>query len=230
MTPEWKDAFSYATTLADQLGLEMAIAGSPGWSESGGPWVTPAAGHEEARLERDARPGGQRFTGALPKPPTTNGPFQNAPRIDLPRVLSRQAPKPRPEFYQDSAVIAYQRARRRRADERASPGAHVERRDDRSGSLADGDFVKSSCAPHGARGKEGLDPVRFRKAGDDPRRVACDRRFQVAVWSAAARSRSRGERRRPDLQEDRQHSRAARPSRTRCRLRRSGRASSAWLS
>ena len=35
MTPEWKDAFQYATTLADQLGLEMAIAGSPGWSESG---------------------------------------------------------------------------------------------------------------------------------------------------------------------------------------------------
>ena len=30
MTPEWKDAFSYTATLADQLGLEMAIAGSPG--------------------------------------------------------------------------------------------------------------------------------------------------------------------------------------------------------
>src|SRR6266581_7039645 len=42
MTPEWKDAFRYAATLADQLGLEMAIAGSPGWSESGGPWVPPA--------------------------------------------------------------------------------------------------------------------------------------------------------------------------------------------
>ena len=42
MTPEWKDAFKYATTLADQLGMEEAIAGSPGWSETGGPWV-PAA-------------------------------------------------------------------------------------------------------------------------------------------------------------------------------------------
>ena len=39
MTPEWKQAFLYATTLADQLGLEEAIAGSPGWSESGGPWA-----------------------------------------------------------------------------------------------------------------------------------------------------------------------------------------------
>jgi hypothetical protein len=44
MTPEWKDAFKYATTLANQLGLEEAIAGSPGWSESGGPWVPESQG------------------------------------------------------------------------------------------------------------------------------------------------------------------------------------------
>ncbi len=41
MTSEWKDAFKYATTLADQFGMEEAIAGSPGWSETGGPWVPP---------------------------------------------------------------------------------------------------------------------------------------------------------------------------------------------
>ena len=34
MTPEWKDAFRFTTRLADSLGLKMAIAGSPGWSES----------------------------------------------------------------------------------------------------------------------------------------------------------------------------------------------------
>jgi hypothetical protein len=44
MTPEWKEAFKYATTLADRLGLEEAIAGSPGWSETGGPWVPPSQG------------------------------------------------------------------------------------------------------------------------------------------------------------------------------------------
>ena len=36
MTPEWKDAFKHAILLGNQLGFEMAIAGSPGWSESGG--------------------------------------------------------------------------------------------------------------------------------------------------------------------------------------------------
>ena len=33
MTPEWRDAFRFTTKLADSLHLEMAIAGSPGWSE-----------------------------------------------------------------------------------------------------------------------------------------------------------------------------------------------------
>ena len=37
MTPAWKDAFKFATELADQKGLKMAIAGSPGWSVTGGP-------------------------------------------------------------------------------------------------------------------------------------------------------------------------------------------------
>ena len=44
MTPEWKDAFRFATPLTDSLHLEIAIAGSPRWSESGGPWVKPGEG------------------------------------------------------------------------------------------------------------------------------------------------------------------------------------------
>lgn len=42
ITPEWKDAFRYAITLSDQIGLEAEIASSPGWSETGGPWVPPS--------------------------------------------------------------------------------------------------------------------------------------------------------------------------------------------
>src|SRR6476620_3248223 len=41
MTPEWKDAFHHAGSEASRLGLEMAIAASGGWSETGGPWVKP---------------------------------------------------------------------------------------------------------------------------------------------------------------------------------------------
>ena len=40
MTPKWKEAFRYAIHLADSLNFEMAIASSPGWSQTGGPWVS----------------------------------------------------------------------------------------------------------------------------------------------------------------------------------------------
>src|SRR5438128_7607634 len=79
MTSEWKDAFRYAATLADQLGLEMAIAGSPGWSESGGPWVPPAQAMKKVVWSETRVEGGRPFPGVLPKPPPTTGPFQNIP-------------------------------------------------------------------------------------------------------------------------------------------------------
>ncbi len=40
MSDGWKDAFRYAVALADSLGLEVGIASSPGWSLTGGPWVS----------------------------------------------------------------------------------------------------------------------------------------------------------------------------------------------
>src|SRR5689334_1602211 len=39
LTPLWRDMFRYAVTEAQQRGMEFTIAASPGWSESGGPWV-----------------------------------------------------------------------------------------------------------------------------------------------------------------------------------------------
>ena len=77
MTPEWKDAFHFAVTEADRLGLEMAIAGSPGWSESGGPWVPPAEAMKKFVWSETLVEGGHPFHGVLPKPPATVGPFQN---------------------------------------------------------------------------------------------------------------------------------------------------------
>src|SRR5260370_8575236 len=79
MTQEWKDAFRYAATLADQLGLEMAIAGSPGWSESGGPWVPPAQAMKKLVWSETRLEGGGPFTPVLPHPPPPPRPFPNPP-------------------------------------------------------------------------------------------------------------------------------------------------------
>ncbi len=108
MTPEWKDAFKYATTLADQLGLEEAIAGSPGWSESGGPWVPGAEGMKKYVWSETVVEGGKPFTGTLPHPPANTGAFQN---VSIHDALSAPAGSaPIPQFYADSVVVAYRRA------------------------------------------------------------------------------------------------------------------------
>lgn len=69
MTPEWKEALRFTTVLADSLGLEMAIAGSPGWSESGGPWVQPKEGMKKYVWSETRVQGGKLFSGILPSPP-----------------------------------------------------------------------------------------------------------------------------------------------------------------
>src|SRR5437763_8608233 len=77
MTPEWKDAFKYAIHLGDQFGMEMAIAGSPGWSETGGPWVPPSQGMKKYVWSETVVEGGKPFTGELAHPPSNTGAFQN---------------------------------------------------------------------------------------------------------------------------------------------------------
>ena len=108
MTPEWKDAFKYATTTADQLGLEEAIAGSPGWSETGGPWVPASEGMKKYVWSETVVEGGKPFTGTLAHPPTVTGAFQNLPVHDL--LEAPEGSKPIPQFYADGPVVAYKRA------------------------------------------------------------------------------------------------------------------------
>lgn len=106
MTPGWKDAFLFTTKLADSLHLEMAIAGSPGWSESGGPWVKPEQAMKKLVWSEMRIEGGKPFTGPLPQPPSTTGPFQNLPMREAfsPTGGNEAAP---PVFYADAAVVAY---------------------------------------------------------------------------------------------------------------------------
>ncbi len=105
MTPEWKDAFKFATQLADQKGLEMAIAGSPGWSVTGGPWVPAEDGMKKYVWTETRVKGGQAFTGKLPQPPATTGKFQN---VGLPETgMLGDAIPVLPTYYHDAAVIAY---------------------------------------------------------------------------------------------------------------------------
>lgn len=108
MTPEWKDAFRFAATEADRLGLELAIAASPGWSETGGPWVKPEDGLKKLVWSETQIAGGKRFAGILAAPPSVTGPFQSISKASgVGSLLSAEKGPPAPTYYQDVAVLAF---------------------------------------------------------------------------------------------------------------------------
>ena len=108
MTPEWKDAFRFAASEADRLGLELAIASSPGWSETGGPWVKPEDGLKKVVWsETDIAPG-KRFAGKLASPPQVTGPFQTVTVSgDVAALMGAEHGPAKPARYADIAVLAY---------------------------------------------------------------------------------------------------------------------------
>jgi len=104
MSPEWVDAFKYAAWLADSLKLEMAIAASPGFSETGGPWVKPEDGMKKI-VWTETRVKGGAANIKIAAAPGVTGPFQNIPvqpfgerKMDISKDLL---------FYKDVALLAY---------------------------------------------------------------------------------------------------------------------------
>jgi hypothetical protein len=105
MTPDWRKAFRYAASLSDELGLELAIASSPGWSETGGPWVKPEQGIKKFVWSEATIPGGRRYNAALPAAPSVTGPFQDLPATKDP--IAADTGRPTSQFYADTLVVAY---------------------------------------------------------------------------------------------------------------------------
>ena len=119
MTPEWKDAMRHTAEETHRLNMEIAMAASGGWSETGGPSVKPQAAMKKIVWSETRVQGPMKFSGVLPHPPTNNGRFQD---MGMPVELLNPAPKglpgakpeppapppqPSPTFYADTKVIAY---------------------------------------------------------------------------------------------------------------------------
>jgi hypothetical protein len=82
-----------------------AIAGSPGWSETGGPWVPSSEAMKKWVWDETVVEGGKPFTGTLAHPPGNTGTFQDLGIEDVGTLIGG-GPK-FPDFYADSALIAY---------------------------------------------------------------------------------------------------------------------------
>lgn len=106
MSPEWKQAFRFAASEAQKHGLELATASSPGWSETGGPWVKPEDGMKKLVWSELTVDGSRRFTGPLPSLPGTTGKFQDI-EAQHDAFSPGQDGLPFPQHSADIAVLAY---------------------------------------------------------------------------------------------------------------------------
>ena len=83
LSEEWLDLFHFSATEAKRLGLELTFHNGPGWSSSGGPWVTPENAMQTVVFSELTVEGGKLFKSDIPKPTT---------KID---------------YYKDIAVLAF---------------------------------------------------------------------------------------------------------------------------
>lgn len=101
MTPEWKDAFNYALDIADSLGMEVTVASSPGWSITGGPWVSEEDAEKKLVWSETVVEGGRTISTSLPQPPSCSGPYQDELQYPKDPDMYR--------FYKDLYVVAMRR-------------------------------------------------------------------------------------------------------------------------
>jgi hypothetical protein len=100
-TPGWFDAVRHAAAEADRLGLEMSIFSSPGWSETGGPWVKPEQAMKKFVWSETLVEGGRKFSGKLAQPPNNIGQIRNT------GAGYYTSDSKEPPLFADSAVVAY---------------------------------------------------------------------------------------------------------------------------
>jgi hypothetical protein len=102
LSPAWQDIFRETTRIARESGMEVTIAGSPGWSETGGTWVAPRDAMKKYVWSETSLDGGKPFKGVLVAPAIANGPFLGVKAT--PRIAAQELLDP---LYEDSRVVAF---------------------------------------------------------------------------------------------------------------------------
>ena len=77
MSDDWQQKFQFALAKARQYDFEFGIAASPGWSETGGPWVKPKDGMKKITWSETDVTGGSNKAIKLIQPPQSTGVFQD---------------------------------------------------------------------------------------------------------------------------------------------------------
>lgn len=97
---EWQNLFRHAVREAERLGIEITLGVGPGWTGSGGPWVSPdqSMQHLVSSSVDVSGPGNKTISLTAPEP---RKPYFGE------GVLTPDLKKQRQDFYEDVAVLAF---------------------------------------------------------------------------------------------------------------------------
>ncbi len=93
-TDLWHEHVQHAIATAEKLGLEFHLMNTPGWSASGGPWVTPERSMKKLVWSETTAAGGGALTLAVARPKIEPLKFRTPPAVKM------------ENFYRDVAVFA----------------------------------------------------------------------------------------------------------------------------
>ncbi|MCC6796296.1 MAG: hypothetical protein IT366_14335 [Candidatus Hydrogenedentes bacterium] len=83
-TPEWRDMFKFAIQEAKRTGIEISVNSAPGWTGSGGPWVTPEQSMQQVVFSETNVAGPNAIAMALPAPDAVLGYYSDIAVLALP--------------------------------------------------------------------------------------------------------------------------------------------------
>jgi hypothetical protein len=85
MSPEWRALVQHAIAEAKKNGLQLSITDCEGWSESGGPWITPALSMQKVVYSTTNVTGGRQSIN-LPRPEDYKGYYKDIVVLAFPAV------------------------------------------------------------------------------------------------------------------------------------------------
>ena len=101
MTDQWWQAVQWAVKEGDRCGVEIGFFNSPGWSQSGGPWVKPSQSMRYLAHSETVITGGRQIDQVIPAPEVTTFPMAGGARP------TPTGPKFTQKDYQDVRLIAF---------------------------------------------------------------------------------------------------------------------------
>jgi hypothetical protein len=106
-TPPWWERIRHAAVESHRLGLDFGMSNCPGYSSSGGPWITPELSMQEVVWSETRITGGTTFSGPLPRPEPDLRGVQKFPvwnpdngKLEKPEHPARRT------YFRDIAVLA----------------------------------------------------------------------------------------------------------------------------